>query len=185
MLDSQWRRLKNGPQPWEVSPTDWRYFLRNGVVGLVVSILIAAVLLLVLRDIDRMRVAGLALVALAFGQAYVWGFSVLAWRDLNRERARHQMPTRPTPVVAIVSGVIVIVGIAFVGYSLRTEGAWWSTDNLVVSIPGILGLFGGMAIALLLLGHKALTSPINRAMLDREWYQLHGYTGTGPTSTGR
>ncbi len=177
MITGQRRRLQSGPQPWEVSPADWRYFLRNGVLGLVVAILILVVLQIILRDVGLMRSAGLALVALAFGQAYVWGFSVLAWRDLNRERARHGMPTRPTPVVAIVTGTVVIVGIAFAGYSLRAEGAWWSSDNLIVSIPGIVGLLGGMAVALLLLGRKALGSPVNRAMLDREWYLLHGDAG--------
>ncbi len=177
MLTRQWRRLQSGPQPWEVSPADWRYFLRHAVLGLVVSILIVGVLQFILRDLGLMRSAGLALVALAFGQAYVWGFSVLAWRDLNRERARHGLPTRATPVAAIVAGTGVIVGIAFAGYSLRAEGAWWSSDNLIVSIPGIVGLLGGMAVALLLLGRKALASPVNRAMLDREWYQLHGHAG--------
>ncbi len=172
MTANRQRQILSGPPPWEVVPDDWRYFGRYGGYGSLTAVVLMVVIRLIVPDVGTSRAIGFGLVGLAFGLAYLWTLSVLAWNDLNRERARWGMPRRAVSPLALV--------IAFVGFSLREPGTWWSDDNLIVTIPGLLGTFGGLAVVALFRRRQALESPANRAMLDREWYQLHGYSGDPP-----
>lgn len=179
MAASRWQQNWNGPPPWDVAPDDWRYFIRYGVFGILTAAILLVVIQLVVRDIGTMRAVGFVLVGLAFGLAYLWTNSMLAWRDLNRERARWNMPTRPAEALALVTIPVVLVVLAFMGFSLREPGVWWSSDNLIETIPSVLGTFGGLAVISLFRRRRALESPANRAMLDREWFGLHGYDEMG------
>ncbi len=179
MAASQRQQIWNGPPPWDVAPDDWHYFIRFGAAGILTAAILVVVIRLVVRDIGTMRAIGFGLVGLAFGLAYLWTHSVLAWRDLNRERMRWGMPTRSAATLALVTVPMVVIMLAFMGFSLREPGVWWSSDNLIETIPSLLGTFGGLAVISLFRRRRALESPANRAMLDREWYRLHGVDETG------
>ena len=118
-------------------------------------------------------VLSLMLVALAFSGALIWLPAAMARHELNQERARHGMPTQPIPVAVLVIVSLVLAAVAFVGYSLRTEGPWSSSDNIAQSLAGTVASVGFWLVSLFWRS-KALESPRNRVMLDREWYQLHG-----------
>ena len=181
MAASRWQRMRSGPQLWEISPTDWRFFGRSTFIGVV----IAAILLLIFQSfsprLSFWEALGFVLYGLAFGLALTWIPAVLARRELNRERTRHGMPTRPIRMGVLILVPLAILTVAFVGFSLRTDGSWSSTDNISQSVGALVGASFGILLVSGFWRGKALESPSNRAMLDREWYQLHGADETGYT----
>ena len=179
MAASRWQRMRSGPQLWEISPTDWRFFGKNLVTG----VLVIAVLLVILQsfspELRSWRALGFMLYAISFGAAFSWIPSAVARQELNRERTRHGMPAKPIPVAVLVLVPCAIGAIGFLGRSLQSDEDWLSGSNIMVSLAGVVGMFGGILIVSFYCRRKTLESPANRAMLDREWYRLHGTDETG------
>lgn len=180
MASSRWQRMRSGPQIWEISPTDWRFFGKNLIIGLVVIAVLLVIFQSFSPELRSWRALGFMLYAVSFAAALSWIPSAVARESLNRERERHGMPTKPVPAAVLVLVPLAIGAIGFLGRSLQSDDEWLSGTNVVVSLAGVVGMFGGMLIFSYFWRRKALESPANRAMLDREWYQLHGYPGAPP-----
>ncbi len=152
-----WARQR---RPWDISPGDWRYFLRGGIaILLVVAVITTVVRLIVGRPLDEMvfLVALLVTIVLVGTQ---WFGTVHVTRAISR--LAREMPIAPRPLrpIVVLTGTVVVFALALIGitglivYGDDLDGAALARGVAIAAVPalvatGIIALLGRRTLAIL------------------------------------
>ena len=149
-----WARQR---RPWDISPGDWRYFLRGGIVILLLVALVTVIVRLILgRPLDEMvlLVSLLVTVVLVGTQ---WFGTVHVTRAISRLAGELPIAPRPLPPLVILAGTAVVFALALVGITgllVYDDDRSLALGVVIAILPalvatGIIALLGRRTLAIL------------------------------------
>ena len=178
-----WARQR---RPWDISPADWRYFLRGGIAILLVVALITTIVRLILgRPLDEMvfLVALLVTVVLVGTQ---WFGTVHVTRAISRLAGELPISPRPLPALVILTGTVVVFALALIGITgvlIYDDARSMAEGVAIAALPalvatGIIALLGRRTLSI-------LQRPEVRQMLvvDQAVSDAHRQHDDGPIET--
>lgn len=186
-----WARQR---RPWDISPGDWRYFLRGGIAILLIVAVITTVVRLILgRPLDEMvlLVSLLVTVVLVGTQ---WFGTVHVTRAISRLAGELPISPRPLPALVILTGTLVIFGLALIGITGLL--AYDDTRSLAKSVAiaalpamvatGIIALLGRRTLSILTRPEVRQMLVVDQATADarRQHEDAPGVTGPVDGSQG-